>query len=155
MPDGIVFALVICGFILVPIAIHRIKKRYLWALRYDNHVDLSFDQFLNFWRANPGNWTLGYCFLDYSRPAREDCDIVVTHFSIHLPQKDIPRYKKFVLARQERKMLEDRNKITTDFIRYVQKDLNKFAAQNAVFDAKNSKNPMDAVKTSPLPRGFE
>lgn len=154
MLDYIVFILVICGIVLVPIAMCRIKKRYLWALRYDNHVDLSFDQFLEFWRVNPENWILGYCFLDYRRPARDDCDIVVKHFSIRLPRKDIPRYKKFFLDRRAQEILADRNKITTDFIRCVQEDLNKFAAQSPVFDVKNSENPMDAVKTSPLPRGF-
>lgn len=154
MLDYIVFILVICGIVLVPIAMYRIKKRYLWVLRYDNHVDLSFDQFLEFWRMNPEKWILGYCYLDYRRPARDDCDIVEKHFSIRLPRKDIPRYKKFFLDRRAQEILADRTKITTDFIRCVQEDLDKCAAQSAVFDTKNSKNPMDAVKTSPLPRGF-
>ena len=154
MFDGIVFVLVIVGIILVPIVMHRIKKRYLWTLRYDNHVDLSFDQFLEFWRVNPENWILNEFWLEYRRQARDDCDIVEKHFSIRLPRKDIPRYKKFFLDRRAQEILADRTKITTDFIRCVQEDLDKCAAQSAVFDTKNSKNPMDAAKTSPLPRGF-
>lgn len=151
LPIALIFAV----FIALPYGISKTRRRFRWVLRYSDHVELSFDQFLSFWRINQENWTLGDCFLDYCRPARGDCNIVVKHFSIRLPRKDVPRYKKFMANKREQEKLAERNKITTDFIRYVQEDLNKFAAQSPVFDAKNSENPMDAVKTSPLPRGFE
>ena len=155
LPDSIVVLLGLVLVVLLPIAIIGTKKRYLWTLRCNDQVDLAFDQFLSFWRVNQENWILGESWLEYRRNAREDCDIVKRCFSIRLPYKDVPRYKKFVANKREQDELAKRNKITTDFIRYVQEDLNKLAAQSPIFDVKNSENPMDAIKTSPLPRGFE